>query len=92
MSFGNIILKKKRIIVHRFIIFALKITVYGRRSIMRKNGANFALEVAKQAVNYYDAVYFADSTPVPPKIGIHSVFLNRVLTIVVFKCYVFLKI
>ena len=43
---------------------------------MQKKGANFALEVAKKAVDYYERIYFASSVPVPPKIGMFN-FLHK---------------
>ena len=41
-----------------------------RRSVKEKNAVNWALEVAKNAIDYYENVYFQNSQPVPPKIGL----------------------
>ena len=48
--------------------FYLKIKVHARKSITQKKGADFALEVAKKSMDFFDT-YFDNDSPVPPKIG-----------------------
>jgi aminopeptidase N len=46
----------------------LKITVHAREGALENQNADFALNVAKNSIEFYSA-YFANEEPVPPKIG-----------------------
>ena len=53
----------------QFISHWLKIRVYARKNAVAAKQADFALDIAKNSLDYFENVYFEISEAVPPKIG-----------------------